>query len=70
MDEDFKQYVYAPIEKVLTGNEDYKKLMRESETHKSNADLYDELLDQMAAMEQELCYIQGFNNVMSLSRMQ
>lgn len=45
MDEDFKQYIYAPIEKVLTGNEDYKKLMRESEAHKSNADLYDELLD-------------------------
>lgn len=70
MDNDFMQYVYSRIDKALMGDEKYKELRSECNKayRRKNTDLYDELLSQVEATEQELCYIQGFKDAMALSR--
>lgn len=70
MDKDFMQYVYARIEKALMENVEYKKL--QSECFDAGHDVilrnneYEDLITKMSCMEQELCYIQGFNDAMKL----
>ena len=68
MDKDFMQYVYARIDKALLENEEYEKLrddMAVASKDKESRE-YDGLSTQIAAKEQELCYIQGFNDAMQL----
>lgn len=68
MDKDFMQFVYARCEKALEENTEYRKL--QSDCVKANEskdfDSYTEILDEMDARAQELCYMKGFNDAMQL----
>jgi hypothetical protein len=68
MDKDFLQYTYMRIDKALMENEEYKNLQSKcaNASRKEKPKEYEELSGQMAAMEQELCYMQGFKDAMSL----
>ncbi len=68
MNKDFMQYVYARTEKALVQNSKYMKLQSKyCEAKKSNNDkLASDISDQMEAMAEELCYLQGFNDALRL----
>jgi hypothetical protein len=68
-DKDFMHYVYMRIEKALVENEEYKELQTKCVNADKNKDSneYEDLTMQMAATEQELCYIQGYHDGMKLA---
>lgn len=67
MDKDFMQYVYSRIEKTLTGNAKYMELQSACvKAAKNDAKLHEELTSELEALEQELCYIQGYKDAMRM----
>lgn len=70
MNEDFKQYVYARIEKALNENEEYMKLAMKCGEVGNDIMLqnkeFEDLTCQLECIEQELCYMRGFNDAMQL----
>lgn len=66
MDKDFMQYVYVRTEKALTKSEEYSKIYDRYSKLSHEDKEYDNVSCELAAKEQELCYIQGFKDAIQI----
>ena len=68
MNEEFMQYIDARIEKILRESKEYMRLQSEcvEAMEKNNNELAWDISNEMEAMSQRSCYIQGFNDAIQL----
>lgn len=68
MDNDFMQYVYTRIKKVLEENADYMKLQSDGVIAIETKDYpsYIDISDDLQSKAEELCYMQGYKDAMQI----